>query len=57
MKMDYWDNPEKYEKRNEELYTDKKNGMSSVELVKKYGITMQRVYEIMQRMERNKKNG
>ena len=37
--------------RNRELYRDWKAGMSQVELVTKYQITLARIYEIINRME------
>ena len=37
--------------RNESIYKDYKAGLSSVELVKKYGITQTRIFKIIQRFK------
>ena len=51
MRADYFKRPEWYRKRNEEIYADKIDGMSMVEMVKKYGITTNRIYQIVNKLK------
>ena len=48
----YWDNPRWFEKRNEELIRDKKEGMKIADICGKYSITPKRIYKIIQNYER-----
>ena len=53
--MSYWDNPKYYDERREEIYKDKKKGMTNAELVSKYGVSQNRIYQIVKKMEQSKK--
>lgn len=51
--VEYWKDPEFYEQRNKELVRDKEKGLSNVELVKKYGISQQRIQQIVKKERDN----
>lgn len=45
----YWDNVEWYEQRDKEIYKDKMSGMSNLELVTKYQISVPRINKAFNR--------
>jgi Mor family transcriptional regulator len=45
----YWENPKWYEERQAEIVADKDKGMSNVDLVKKYGISQNRILSIIKK--------
>ena len=53
--MEYWDDPKFYEQRNKEMYEDKMAGMSNAQLVGKYGISQNRVYQIVNKIKQSNK--
>jgi Mor family transcriptional regulator len=53
--MEYWDNPEVFEKRNEEIIKDKLSGkMTVLEISKKYNISGTRILKIVQRYKNSR---
>ena len=54
IKPRYWDNPQWFVERNQELVKDKESGMSIAELCGKYNITPNRIYHVMNSYERTK---
>lgn len=47
-KPEYWDDTEWFEKRNQQLVEDKKEGMSIAKMCGKYDITPKRIYTIVE---------
>ena len=51
MKKTYWDDPSYFDKRRENIYKDKISGMSNAELVAKYGVSQNRIFQIVKKVQ------
>lgn len=51
----YWENPEAFKKRNQEIYEAKEAGVETLTLCIKYGLTSSRIYKIWNDVKASKK--
>jgi Mor family transcriptional regulator len=49
----YWENPKYYQERNKQMLEDKKT-MTNAQLVQKYGISQNRIFQIVKKLQEDK---
>jgi len=52
-KPTYWENPTLYQERNKQMLKDKET-MTNAQLVQKYGISQNRIFQIVKKLQEDK---